>query len=116
MKFLHKALPVIYGKPDYQSIHNMWNILYGNASTINNTLGGGNNGHIEIVMQYTIYTTISPTSYSLPVELGGIEPPPPYKKLNHNTFNSKTNTLNTIGYTATTTIWTRPSKKWFSMW
>ena len=33
-KFPPKVLPMTKVDPDYQSIHDMWNLLYGNASTL----------------------------------------------------------------------------------
>ena len=49
-KFPHKPFPVIKGEPNYQSIHNMWNLLYGNTSTLTNALGAGDHGHTRLVM------------------------------------------------------------------
>ena len=70
-KFPHTSFPVINGEPDYQIIHDTWTLLYRNASIITTTLGGVNNGHIRLIMQDTLYTTIFHTPYNTPVEPGG---------------------------------------------
>ena len=49
-KFPHKAFPMIEGEPDYHIIHNMWAVVYVNASTLINTMGGGNHGYVGIIM------------------------------------------------------------------
>ena len=33
-KFPHKVFSIIEGEPKYESIHNMWTLLYGYASTL----------------------------------------------------------------------------------
>ena len=68
--FLHRAFPVIDVEPDYQSIHGMWDLFCNNASTIATMLGGVNHRHISIVIQDTLYMTISPTPYDAPVDPG----------------------------------------------
>ena len=70
-KFPHKVFPIIQGEPNYHRIHDMWNLLYGNAPTLSTTLGGGNHRNIRIVMRDTLYATIYPTPYSDPVDPGG---------------------------------------------
>ena len=70
-KFPHKAFSVIYSKPDYQIIHDMWTLFYDKASTITNMINGGNNGHIGIVMRDSLYAKISPTPYNVPIDPWG---------------------------------------------
>ena len=50
VKFPHKVFPILEGEPDYQIIHDMWDLLYGNAYTIPTTLRGGYHRHIRLVM------------------------------------------------------------------
>ena len=69
-KFNYKSFPVIDSKPDYQSIHNMWTLLYGNNSTLTNNMVEGNHRHIVIVMRDTLYAKISPMPYDAPVDPG----------------------------------------------
>ena len=70
-KFSHKVFPVIKVETNYQSIHNIWTLLYGNDSTLTTKLGGGNRGHIRIDMQDMSYTIILPTPYNVDVDPGG---------------------------------------------
>ena len=57
-KFSYKSLPVVDNKPDYQIIHDIWIIMYGNAYIVTTMLNGGNHVHIVIVMQYMLYDAI----------------------------------------------------------
>ena len=50
VKYLHKSFPVTIVKPNYHSVHNMWNLPYDKGYTLTTTLGGGNHRHIGIVM------------------------------------------------------------------
>ena len=70
-KFPNKAFLVIEGEPNYNSIHDMWKLLYGNTSTLKNKLYGGNKGNISIIMRYMIYTKISPIPCDAPMDPGG---------------------------------------------
>ena len=49
-KFPHKAFHAIKVEPDYQRIHDVWNLLYVNSPILTTTLGGGNHGNIMIIM------------------------------------------------------------------
>eukprot|EP00957_Ditylum_brightwellii_P063076 4788404-Ditylum_brightwellii.AAC.1 len=46
----------------------MSKILYANAAKVATTLGGGNKGHISLVMKALLYATISTISYTAPTE------------------------------------------------
>ena len=72
VKFPHKSFPVINVKPYYRIIHDLCTLLYNNASTLTTNIGRFNHGHIWIVMQDTLYATISPVPYAVPMDLGGI--------------------------------------------
>jgi hypothetical protein len=39
-KFPTKTIPTIQGEPDYASISNMVQLLYGNAASLSTTVGG----------------------------------------------------------------------------
>ena len=66
-KFPHKAFPVIDEKQDYQSIHNICTLLYGNSSTLTMMLGGGNHNHIGIAKRETLHAKITPMPNDAPV-------------------------------------------------
>ena len=50
VKFPHKVLLIIEVEPDYHITHNMLTLLYVKVSTLSTTLGGGNHGHIGVVI------------------------------------------------------------------
>eukprot|EP00957_Ditylum_brightwellii_P029656 2241103-Ditylum_brightwellii.AAC.1 len=60
-KFVYKTLPIIDGQPPYGDINKMSKMLYANAAKVPATLGGGNKGHIELIMKALLYATISTT-------------------------------------------------------
>jgi hypothetical protein len=62
-KFPIKTLSVITGEPDYEIINNMIQDLYSNAASLPTTLGGGQHGHIGLVMSPVLYATISAVPY-----------------------------------------------------
>ena len=49
-KFPMKTMHKIDGEPDYNNINTMMQLLYGNATSPLTTLGGGQHGHIGIIM------------------------------------------------------------------
>eukprot|EP00957_Ditylum_brightwellii_P129771 9898945-Ditylum_brightwellii.AAC.1 len=62
-KFVYKTLPIINGQPTYADINKMSKMLYANAAKVPTTLGGGNKGHIRLIMKALLYATISTTAY-----------------------------------------------------
>ena len=62
-KFPIKTLSVITGEPDYEIINTMIQDLYSNAASLPTTLGGGQHGHIGLVMSPVLYATISAVPY-----------------------------------------------------
>ena len=69
-KFLMKTMPKIDGEPDYGNINMMMQLLYGNAASLPTTLGGGQHGHIGIIMTQQLYTTLANTPYKSPPDPG----------------------------------------------
>eukprot|EP00957_Ditylum_brightwellii_P088252 6723265-Ditylum_brightwellii.AAC.1 len=67
-RFVYKMLLVIGGQPMYADINRMSKILYANAAKVATTLGGGNKGHISLVMKASLYATISTIPYAAPTE------------------------------------------------
>ena len=45
-------------------------VLYGNAASLPTTLGGGQHGHIGIIMTPQLYTTLENTPYYSPPDPG----------------------------------------------
>jgi hypothetical protein len=71
-EFPTKRLPIIDGEPDYTSINTMVQLLYSNVATLTTALGGGQHGHIGIIMPAALYTTLSATPYNEPNDPGAI--------------------------------------------
>ena len=69
-KFPRKTIPVITGEPDYNTINNMVQLLYGNAASLTTSLGGGAHGHIGQIMSAALYATLSNTPYEAPPDPG----------------------------------------------
>lgn len=69
-KFPIKTLPRIVGEPEYSTINDLVQTLYGNAATLETTLGGGNHGHIGLIMKPQLYATLSGTPYAAPNDPG----------------------------------------------
>jgi hypothetical protein len=49
-KFPVKTLPIVTGEPNYASIGQLIQTLYGNAASFPTTIGGGAHGHIRLIM------------------------------------------------------------------
>ena len=69
-KFPMKTMPKIDREPDYGNINTMMQLLYGNAASLPMTLGGGQHGHIGIIMTPQLYATLANTSYKSPTDPG----------------------------------------------
>ena len=69
-KFPMKKMPKTDGEPDCGNINTMMQLLYGNAASILKTLGGGQHGHISIIMTLQLYTTLANTPYKSPPDPG----------------------------------------------
>ena len=71
-KFPIKTLPHINGEPTYESINEVIQLLYTSTATIPTTEGGGTHGHIGLIMKPELYSTLSETPYTVPVDPGPI--------------------------------------------
>ena len=63
-------MPKIDGDPDYRDINTMMQLLYGNATSLPTTLGGGQHGHSGIIIIPQLYTTLANTPYEIPTDPG----------------------------------------------
>ena len=63
-------MPKIDWEPDYGNINTMMQLLYVNAALLRTTLGGGQHGHISIIMTLQLYTTLANTTYKSPTDPG----------------------------------------------
>ena len=60
----------IHGQPSYDDIRQLRTVIYQNAAAINSALGGGQHGHLGMVMDATTYATISNTPWTDPPDPG----------------------------------------------
>eukprot|EP00957_Ditylum_brightwellii_P188101 14320241-Ditylum_brightwellii.AAC.1 len=63
-KFPHPLLQQVEGGPDYTATKAIMLQLYENAAVISTNLGGGANGHIDLVMEPTLCSSLSTTAYT----------------------------------------------------
>eukprot|EP00957_Ditylum_brightwellii_P185357 14114064-Ditylum_brightwellii.AAC.1 len=66
IKFPVKTLLCIDGEPTYESIYELMMAMYTNAAAVPTTLGGGVHVHMGLVMDPTLYATLSTTVYAVP--------------------------------------------------
>ena len=69
-KFPSRTLLPIRGEPTYESITAVKSEIFANAAVIPTPLGGGQHGHIGLVMKEQLYHTLSPTSFIIPNDPG----------------------------------------------
>eukprot|EP00957_Ditylum_brightwellii_P105810 8069271-Ditylum_brightwellii.AAC.1 len=63
-KFPHPKLQRVEGEPVYAAINTIMQQLYKNAATIPSSLGGGAHGHIGLVMEPTLNSSLSAMAYN----------------------------------------------------
>eukprot|EP00957_Ditylum_brightwellii_P117533 8964173-Ditylum_brightwellii.AAC.1 len=49
--FLHPVLPSVVGQLTYEAIYEIHKLIMENASAIPSTVGGGNQGHLGLVIE-----------------------------------------------------------------
>jgi hypothetical protein len=59
--FQHKVLTKIHGKPTYESVQNVLTELKANAGSVPTTLGGGQHGHLGLLLSDARYTALAYT-------------------------------------------------------
>eukprot|EP00957_Ditylum_brightwellii_P147723 11249298-Ditylum_brightwellii.AAC.1 len=65
-RFPNKPITCMNGELNYDSINALCMQVYNNAGAITTGLGGGRHGHINLVMDPALYTTLSATVYLAP--------------------------------------------------
>eukprot|EP00957_Ditylum_brightwellii_P059747 4535847-Ditylum_brightwellii.AAC.1 len=65
-KFPHPSLQTIEEEPDYATINVITLQLYENAAVTLSSLGRGAHGHIALVMEPTLYSSLLTTAYTAP--------------------------------------------------
>jgi hypothetical protein len=59
--FLHPILPTVQGEPDYQTIRASRKLPQANARTIDTHLGGGELGHLGLIVSHEVNSIIAKT-------------------------------------------------------
>ena len=64
--FQYPDLTQIHGEPTYESLRVIQNQLKANARSVHTTLGGGQHGHLGLVLTPAQYALLSPHPYVCP--------------------------------------------------
>ena len=73
--FPNTSLPKIHGELSSETINDVVQHMYANAATVSCHLGGGQHGHIGLIMKPALYHTLSEAAYVRPNDP---RPPPVY--------------------------------------
>ena len=74
--FEYKELTKIHGEPTYESVKRLHNEVKANAVQVRSNLGGGNFGHLGLVMSNAQYALISGVPFNRPAHSGPLVVPP----------------------------------------
>ena len=56
-------LTSIFGKPTFETLHNIWNKIKANTKYVYSNLGGGAHCHLGLVLTYAQYALILNTTF-----------------------------------------------------
>jgi hypothetical protein len=74
--FEYKDLTRIHGEPTFEALKTLSKELKANAQSVYSNLGGGQHGHLGIVLTPAAYGLISNTPYETPTHPGQMTIPP----------------------------------------
>ena len=72
LQFPHPELTSIVGKPDNPSIQKLKKEIYANAVSIYSELGGGDHGHLALLLTLAAYRTLTGHTYNVPDHPGAL--------------------------------------------
>ena len=72
LQFPHPELTSIVGKPDNPSIQKLKKEIYANAVSIYSELGGGDHGHLALLLTLDAYHTLTRKTYNVPEHPGAL--------------------------------------------
>ena len=75
-RFEYRTLHKIHGEPTYATLKRLKDQLRTNASGISSNLGGGNHGHLGLILTNAEYANVSPVPYVRPPHPGPLVIPP----------------------------------------
>jgi hypothetical protein len=64
--FPHPIIPTVQGEPDYQTSHAIQKLLQAKAREIDTHLGGGDLGHLGLIVSDTYYAMFAPVTEAGP--------------------------------------------------
>ncbi len=73
--FAHPTLTPIQGEPDADALITLKNQLKANAGTVPSNLGGGNHGHLGLVLSPATYALVANTPFDTPIHPGALAIP-----------------------------------------
>ena len=74
--FANPSLTPIQGEPDADTLITLKNQLKANASSVPSNLGGGNHGHLGLVLSPATYALLANTPFATPAHPGALVIPP----------------------------------------
>jgi hypothetical protein len=75
--FQHKVLTRLHGQPTYETLQTLVTEIKANAASVPSTIGGGNFGHLGLILSDARYATLANTiPWITPVNPGPFVPPP----------------------------------------
>eukprot|EP00957_Ditylum_brightwellii_P002842 218544-Ditylum_brightwellii.AAC.1 len=70
--FSHSVLPQIMGKPNYESLYHIHKLTTENALFVSTELGGGNHGHLALIIPPAVNQTTAGTAFPPPHHPGPV--------------------------------------------
>ena len=70
--FEYPTLTRIHGAPTYDTLKTLKDQLKANATSVTSDLGGGNHGHLGLVLDTLEYNNVSPVPYDRPLHPGNL--------------------------------------------
>ena len=64
--FPNSNIPPLTGEPNYDTLHELRQLLKENAASVASNRGGGVHGYLSIVVSAAVYTTLSATAFTIP--------------------------------------------------
>ena len=72
--FPHADVTRIRGKPRFETLYTLHTEIKANAASVPSALGGGQHGHLGLVLEPRAYQRISLTAFLLPADPGALPP------------------------------------------
>eukprot|EP00957_Ditylum_brightwellii_P141240 10761021-Ditylum_brightwellii.AAC.1 len=70
--FPHLVLPRLVGQSTYKNLYEIHKLLMENASKIPSTIGGGNHGHLGLIIEAPKYLQLTGVAFTMPPNPGPV--------------------------------------------